>query len=297
MSGSSNFIQHNPTEANQENDAAFAADSTTTGGIGVDQIMPSPWMNKRWYQDSTMVAALGAMLAAKGYVVSDANLATLISVLTGAFITNNDLKTPLVSVGYSPTPTFPASTANGFDIVLGGNVTSSAFNVAPSIGQILTFVITQTGGGGATFVPPASVNGWQPIDPTASSVSIQQFIVKVDGSIWPLTRVIATEASTLAIMPGRAYGVPYGPATTPTFVSVAVTSSGGPGANTDITLVSGATTGSMVVRSGNGAHNGGGQMGVSYIVPAGHYWQVNAATSFGGTADLEAWSEVAVGII
>lgn len=187
MPGSSNFIQHNPTEANQENDAAFAADSTTTGGIGVDQIMPSPWMNKRWYQDSTMIAALGAMLANKGYVVSDANLATLTSVLTGAFITNNDLKTPLVSVAYSPTPTFPASTANGFDIVLAGNVTSSTFDVAPTIGQILTFVITQSVGGNSTFIPPVSVNGWKPIDTTPNSISVQQFIVKVDGTIWPVS--------------------------------------------------------------------------------------------------------------
>lgn len=191
MAGSTNFVQHNPTEANQLDDAAFDANSLTTGGIGTDNIMPSNWMNKRWYQDSTMVAALAQMLANKGYTVSDANISTLIAVLAN-LVTQSDLKLPLVSVAYSPTPVFDGTTTNGFDFVMAGNVTSSTL-VNVSIGQTLVFIIAQ-GSTPFTFVPPANINGWQSINPVANSVTVQTFIVREDGTIWPAPN---TSVSTL----------------------------------------------------------------------------------------------------
>jgi hypothetical protein len=187
MSGSTNFLQHNPGEANQENDAAYAADSLRTGGIGVDATLPSPWLNKIWYQATTFVAAFAQMMANKGYTVNDNPIATLTTVLANV-LTNADLKLPLISVIFSSTPTFDASVANGFDLVLSGNVTSSTLS-GQQIGQILTFIIKQ-GAIAYTFVPPASINGWQPINPTPNSITVQAFIIREDGTIWPYTNTL-----------------------------------------------------------------------------------------------------------
>lgn len=154
--GSSNFLQHNPTAANQEDDATYAGDSTRTGGIGVDQIMPSPWMNKIWYQSSTFIAAFAGALANKGYNLSDANLPTLEAVLANV-LTNADTKPAQIVVPFSPTPTFDCSKANGFRIDLTSNVTSSNLINVPVAGTIVTFYIVSTSPGNFSFVWPIHV--------------------------------------------------------------------------------------------------------------------------------------------
>ncbi len=73
----SNFQQWNPTQANQESDTAYAADSQRSGGAPASSILPSATANKVLYQVTTFVAALAQALANKGYPMSDANLATL----------------------------------------------------------------------------------------------------------------------------------------------------------------------------------------------------------------------------
>jgi hypothetical protein len=87
-----NFLQHNNGELNQEPDATYLTDTTRTGGIVVDQIIASPWLNKVLYQSSTFVTAFAQMLVTKGYSPVDANLAALVAVL-GNVITNKDLAT------------------------------------------------------------------------------------------------------------------------------------------------------------------------------------------------------------
>lgn len=151
-----NFTQHNPSAANQETDSAFDGNSLTTGGIGVDAIMPSDWMNKRWYQDSTFVAAFAQMMVNKGYSTSDANISTLVSVL-GNLITNNDLKPAQTNVAFSPTPTFDCSLSNGFRIDLTGNVTSSAIINPPAAGTVITFYIVSDSPGNFDFVWPGNI--------------------------------------------------------------------------------------------------------------------------------------------
>ena len=101
----------------------------------------------------------------------------------------------MTTVGFSTTPAFDASANNGFDFVMAGNVTSSTLT-GTSIGQLLTFVIKQ-GATAYTFVAPTNINGWIPIDSTVNSISVQQFIVRVDGTIWPLATEIAIILSTL----------------------------------------------------------------------------------------------------
>lgn len=91
MAGSNNFLQFNPTQANQESDGAYAADATRSGGIVFNQIMSSLLGNKLFYQVTTFVAALAAALAAKGYNMLDSNFANLVTAL-GNLLTKADLR-------------------------------------------------------------------------------------------------------------------------------------------------------------------------------------------------------------
>ncbi len=103
MAGSSNFTDHNPTNANQESDASYAADTTRTGGIVTDQVLPSPWLNKIWRQSSVFCAAFGDMMAAKGYTLSDAVRSTLAGVLANV-MTFADLTVAAIvtALGFTP---------------------------------------------------------------------------------------------------------------------------------------------------------------------------------------------------
>jgi hypothetical protein len=96
MAGSSNFQDHNPGSVNQQSDATYATDTTRTGGIVTNQVLPGPWINKIWRQCSVMASALGDMLAAKGYTVSDASRTTLATQLAN-IVTWADLPIAVVS--------------------------------------------------------------------------------------------------------------------------------------------------------------------------------------------------------
>lgn len=155
--GFTNFTQHNPTEANQLSNPDFAADSLTTGGIGTDAIMPSNWMNARWYEDSTFITAFAQALANKGYTINKDNIATLAATL-GNVLTNADTKPAQVNVAYSANPVFDGSLANGFLIGLAGNVTSSTF-INYVNGQVYTFFITSNSPGNFSFAYPSNFAG------------------------------------------------------------------------------------------------------------------------------------------
>ena len=122
---SSNFLQFNPPGNNQESDPTYLADGTRTAGFVIDQIVPSPLMNKAWYQWSIFVAAFAQMMANKGFVMSDANFANLVTALTNV-VTTADLKGSLTTVSYATAVTFDAALANGFYIKLTGNVSTTA---------------------------------------------------------------------------------------------------------------------------------------------------------------------------
>lgn len=198
MAGSNNILQWNPGAANQENDSAYLADSQRTGGAPNGVLFPSATGNKLFYNISTFCAAFAQSLANKGYNISDASISTLESTLAN-IVTFADLRANLTSVSFSTTPTFNASATNGFDFVLAGNVTASTLT-GQQIGQTLTFVIAQ-GATPFTFSPPSNINGWIPINPVANSISIQQFIVRTDGTIWPIAteiNLILAELITIA---------------------------------------------------------------------------------------------------
>jgi hypothetical protein len=92
MAGSSNFLTWDPPLTNAESDGSYAADPTRSAGAIADQIFPSVLANKALHQMTIMAAALGQMMAAKGYTLSDADQNTLAAVLAN-LLTNADLAT------------------------------------------------------------------------------------------------------------------------------------------------------------------------------------------------------------
>ncbi len=106
MAGSTNFVQVNPGAANQQNDATYDSDVRTTGGVGVNAILPSPWLNKVWFQSSTFIAALAAVIAGSGpgYTITDTNIATLETELTAFFASIAPGSLSLANPGYITLP-------------------------------------------------------------------------------------------------------------------------------------------------------------------------------------------------
>lgn len=94
----------------------------------------------------------------------------------------------VVEQPYAAVVEFDASLVKGpitFELTLTGNVESSTLiKVAP--GQIVTFVLAQDAAGNRTFAWPGNVKNAQDIDPTADAVSIQSFIARASGYLYPL---------------------------------------------------------------------------------------------------------------
>jgi len=90
---------------------------------------------------------------------------------------------PLVQsiVSFSATPTFTATNAGSFVIVLTGNVTSSTL-AGGTAGQQVVFIIKQDGAGAHTFVWPTNMKGTGTIAGTASGYNVQPFTF--DGTNW-----------------------------------------------------------------------------------------------------------------
>lgn len=178
MAGSTNFLQFNPTQANQETDAEYAVDTTRTGGAGVGAEWPSNSANKTLYQGSTFYAAFAQMMANKNFVMSDANLGTLTAVLANV-LTTADIPGGLDAPSWSSSMTLDTSAYSTFQITLGGNTTLSLVNAVAGQSVVVIFVQDATGGHTITF-PSGTVGGAQP-DPTANAVSAQLF--KIDAAL------------------------------------------------------------------------------------------------------------------
>jgi hypothetical protein len=172
MPGSSNFQQWNPASANQENDAAYTADSLRSGGATIGAILPSPTFNKLAYQLSTGMAALMQMMANKGYTVSDVTFSTLTSTLAN-ILTTADLLPEYLNVAYSPSLVFDCSKSKGFVCTLTGNATLSFINVLP--GSPINVAFIQGSSGGYTLTWPSIMRGQGTIGSSVGSASIQTF--------------------------------------------------------------------------------------------------------------------------
>jgi hypothetical protein len=95
----------------------------------------------------------------------------------------------LVVIPFSSGPIFNCSLINAgvitFQITLTGDVLSSTLiNASP--GQIVTFIIFQDGTGNHLFAWPSNVHNTTVVNPVASSVTVQSFIVRSDGTLLPI---------------------------------------------------------------------------------------------------------------
>jgi hypothetical protein len=181
-----NFLPFDGQYQNVEQDSQYLADSSRVGGFAVDAIVPSPLLNKVLLQTTTMAAALATSLANKGISTSDANFDALVTALSN-IRTTADSRTPLVTMLFSPTAVFNATTAAAFEMILTGNLTNPAFTVMP--GTTVTFAWQQDSVGGRTITYGGTFFGAGPAqpDPTPGAISMQSFLALNDGILRPVS--------------------------------------------------------------------------------------------------------------
>ena len=174
MSGISNFLQFNPTQANQETDAEYLADATRTSGALDGDAWPDVSANKVLYQVTTMTAALGQMLANKGFSVSDSNYAALVSQLAN-LLTTVDLRFGLQNLSWSSSIVLNAQSFTAFAVPLQGSTTLSLTGVVA--GQVYVLLYTQDSAGShaVAFGSGFGSGAAQP-DPGANILSAQVFV-------------------------------------------------------------------------------------------------------------------------
>lgn len=91
----------------------------------------------------------------------------------------------LLVLAYAANLVINALLGTAFEVTLTGNVGSTVMNnVQP--GTLYTFIIIQDGVGGRTFVWPGNVIGPEAIDPAAGSISVQTFIARANGNLYPV---------------------------------------------------------------------------------------------------------------
>lgn len=97
-------------------------------------------------------------------------------------------------VTFSATPTFNAASAGIFIITLTGNVTSLTIS-NPSVGETLTFVISQDATGSRTWAWPSTVKNAPAISAGASTITT--VTMNYDGSNWQTTGSAVNSAQSL----------------------------------------------------------------------------------------------------
>lgn len=187
MAGSTDFVQFNPPISNIETDAQYIADSLRSAGITTDAILASKLLNKVFYQSSTLAAALGLMMANKGYSPVDGSSpfsaapspSVAVAGLAGV-LANIQTAADLVNFtnGAHGSGYFQLPTAFGGIIFNYGNVSLTANVVATiTVGKAITTAI-------GVFCAETDVN--TPVTPhtiKAIFISDTQIQIVSDGSI------------------------------------------------------------------------------------------------------------------
>jgi hypothetical protein len=175
-----NLLQWNPAAANQETDAAYLADSTRADGAVDPTIFLSVLANKAFFQWSTYLTALFTAFAAKGFTTSDSNLSTL-TAQCAHFLTSADVIPGLQEVAFSPSLSFNAAAANGFQVApMTSNLTITSVT-GTTAGQLIAIYLQQDGVGGRTVTYPSQIVGAAQPDVTPGILSLQLFRVEADA--------------------------------------------------------------------------------------------------------------------
>lgn len=122
-------------------------------------------------------------------LVADLGIVAALARLTAQITANN--AGSLTTVVFSATPVFNASLGTVFEITLTGNVTSSTL-IGAAPGQILVFIIIQDGAGAHTFAWMAIAHDPPVINPAVNGITIMPFVVRSNGSLYPLGAAIYT---------------------------------------------------------------------------------------------------------
>jgi hypothetical protein len=184
MPGTTNFLQFNPTQSNQQTDSVYAADALRSGGVQLNNQLPSVMLNKMWYQMSTFVAAFCQMLVGKNYSPMDTSVSALAALLANV-LTNADTQPSLSVVTFSPTANFNRAAGQNFQMTVTGNWAGSV--VGATAGQEMTFILVSDSTPGHTFTWPGNVvNGGDMvgIPMAANTTYIQKFITRSDSFIY-----------------------------------------------------------------------------------------------------------------
>lgn len=186
---STNLLQWNPTAANQETDAQYAADSQRSGGAVDPSVFAAKLGNKLFYQLSTYMTALFTAFANKGFSTSDANFENLTAQCAN-FLTTKDILPGLQNVLYAPLVIFNCDQANGFQVTLTGDL---GVNVAyADVGQMITFAFTQDGVGGHSVSTSSNVLGMGTPSKAANATSVQTFICLGDNLLHPIGPMVVS---------------------------------------------------------------------------------------------------------
>lgn len=189
MAGTTTLLQWNPTQANQETDAQYLADSMRSGGATSPSVFDAALANKAFNQWSNYLYALFTALANKGFTTSDANVATLTAQCAN-FLTTADVRPGLQYVAFAPTLAFNASSYDGFQVTLAGNLSFTLTGAV--VGQLITLAFTQDAVGGRTVAWPGNVTGFGTPSVAANSNSVQRFIVLSDNILHPLGPMVVS---------------------------------------------------------------------------------------------------------
>jgi hypothetical protein len=140
----SNFLQWNPSSANQETDSQYSADTLRQGGAANPSLFPSATANKLFYQLSTFIAGFANALTAKGFTVTDTSLSALGAVLANVMTTADMAPyAPLASPALTGAPTAPTPAAGDSSTKLATTGFVKEQNYQTAIG----FQPVQQGGG------------------------------------------------------------------------------------------------------------------------------------------------------
>lgn len=118
MAGSSNFKVFNENALNMETDATYTSDTARQNGVTAG-VASSSLHNKLYRQVSIMATAIGQFIANTNNNASDTNVATLVSAMTAAIASKNDLNTWALNK-----PVADTGTANAYKISTGYSYTA-----------------------------------------------------------------------------------------------------------------------------------------------------------------------------
>jgi hypothetical protein len=146
MSGSSNFLQFNPSLNNSLSDVDYNSDLTRVNGLSGGTAR-SVLHNKIFHQTTILSSALAQSFADLGYVVSDANFTNLKNVFATILNTSGGTMTGNLILNANPTLNLQAATKQYVDETSSSAANFTAgngINIASKVISATTYVVAES---------------------------------------------------------------------------------------------------------------------------------------------------------